>query len=292
MRYLKVISLFFLLGAASVILPADSGVLAEVDGRELHSNELCKEAAALLPDAALPEDVRSVKIQAAVQLEVKIRTTEKLLSQAGIKADRSTAEWYISERCAKYGMSGDILRQGLEKLINDRGFQLKSAIYRYIQSTQPEKTVISKEEAESHYRRNQMSFRKSVPGTFLVASVPQELPEAKERISSLRAALMQGENISTAAERHKIICRPAPPEFAAGIPHKNLKLYRNWVSAPFVHEKNLCIAVCVEPPSKEFIPFEKICPLIEEELISRRTGAAFDIILKKQLSLIKIKYRR
>ena len=284
---LKTIVFLMLLCGTLPSLFADCGVLAEIDGVPLNRESLCQESKNLLPDVSLAPDVREVKIRAAVLTELKIRETIAILKQENIACTPEVAKWYIAERKKKYPTAGKDFETGLLKLVNDRRFQLKSAIYKYLSIRNPEKVRLSAGEAEAYYFRNQLKYRINVPGVYKLI----ELPTEGNIASDIRSSLLQGESAERVAERFGVKFTLSAPEQALVL--SRLKLRENAVSEVISLNGKSWIAVCAAEEKNSFIPFKQVLePLIEEELISRRAGAAFDEILKARLSQKNIKYRR
>ena len=269
---------------------AKERIIAEINGVPLSSSSLCAEAAKLLPSVGESDDVSCLKLQAAVMLEVKLRITSDLLAREKIYANSDAVKWYFSERKKRYGNLNSINAKELKKLENDRSFQLKCAVFRYIFSKFPEKLELPDGAVEAFYRQNQMQYLKNVPGKYLVVSVPSGIQGAGGTISDIRAALLQGEAPAAVSKRYNAVCKYASAEIGKRFADQNVR--KHFISEPFEHNAMWSVAVCEEPPHKRFIPFALVGPLIEEELLSRRAGAAFDDILKVELSRKTIKYRR
>lgn len=269
---------------------ADSSVIAEIDGVPLYLGSLNVEAKKMLPDAALAPDVREVKLRAAVMTELKIRETLDILNQKNIVCSPDTARWYIMERTKNSKLSENALAQGLRQLVDDRSFQLKCAIYKYLTITCPEKLAIAPGSAESFYFQNQLKYRINTPGIYKVISIPAGNQNSVSAAEDIRFALLQGEAPEQVAVRSGAKCVLSTPEIALQIQRLNLR--KNGVSDVVLLNGQRCVAVCVAEPENGFIPFKQLEQLIEEELISRRAGAIFDEILKTRLSRKNIKYRR
>lgn len=283
----KIIFLLLISGMFCVSTAAKERIIADIDGVPLYAGSLCKEAESLLAGADTDPDAVFIRLQAAVLLELKIRITKKLLADEKITVDAENAKWYISQRLGKLSLNDQV---GFIKLENDRKFQLKCAIYRYVFTRFPEKFVLAEGEAEAFYRQNQMSYLRCTPGKYLLLEVSSQTPESKQKISDIRAVLLQGADPKKTAADFGASCKLASFEISEKFKHQ--KMYKNFVSSPFEHNLSWCVAVCTESPEKRFIPFELLEPLIEEELLSRRAGAVFDDILKSELSRKTIKYRR
>ena len=267
-------------------LPVNANILAEIDGVPLRRETMYEESKILLPDTSLPDDVREVKIRAAVMTELKIRETLLLLKQENIPCSGDTACWYISERKREYTSNSEILENGLQKLIKKRSFQLKCAIYKYLYLRNPEKLRLAAGAAEDHYFRNQLQYRVNNPGVYKIITVHAGSGNAGD----IRSAALQGESPESIAARFGTVCKVSTPQEAVELSRLNLK--KGSVSEVVTLNNSLCVALCITPPGHGFIPFSQLKPLIEAELISRRAGAAFDEILQKRLSRKNIKYRR
>ena len=72
----------------------------------------------------------------------------------------------------------------------------------------------------------------------------------------------------------------------------DFKLRKNGVTPVFKSGSFWCVAVCTQEEKDGFAPLENVEAFIDEELLSRRCGAAFDKILKREISKKNIKYRR
>ena len=287
---LKTICFLILFCGILLRLLANGSVIAEIDGVPLHIDTLCMEAKRMLPDAAVAPDVREVKLRSAVLTELKIRETLDILKQNNIACGQETAEWYIVERTKNSRSSNKGFAEELQKLVNDRRFQLKCAIYRYLAAVSPEKLYVAPEEVESFYFHNQLKYRISTPGVYKVIMAPAG-KESHRSAADIRFALLQGENPEQAAMRFRAKCILSTPETALRFKHLNLR--KNAVSDVIsLNGQPPCVVVCLEEPKSGFIPFKQLESLIEEELISRRAGALFDEILKKRVSRKNIKYRR
>ena len=268
----------------------NGNALADVDGVLISEKSMCEAAKKMLPDASLPDDVREVKTRAAVMTELKIRETLSILSEENINCDEQTARWYISERRKKYSSNGNILADGLQKLVRQRDFQLKCAIFKYISIRFPEKIMLAADDAKEFYFRNQMQYKVNTPGRYKVVAVPAGKAGASSAAGDIRSAMLQGESPENAAVRFGAVCRISSPGEAGEL--GRLKLKKNSVSPVVKLGNEFCTALCITAPGSSFIPFGKLEPLIEEQMISRRAGAAFDEILQQRLSRKNIKYRR
>lgn len=291
MKRMKKLCLPLIMGVSFLCAAEASDVIAVIDGVPLCINNLSDGAKKLLPEASLQGDVRDVRIMRAVQFELKSRTTLEILSEQNVSCNVDTAKWYIDERSQKYGTNGESFRAGLEKLIHNRGFQLKCAIFKYVQNNYPEKIKLSADDAEAYYRTNQLAYRRNLPGNFQLVGVKADTPQAQTVVSDIRTALLQGESAKSVAARFNAVCRTASPEISALL-SKEKNVYKNYISDVMNHDGIFYVAVCVEAPRKGFIPFETVEPFIEEELISHRAGEVFDTVLKQRLSRKIVKYRR
>ena len=265
-------------------------VLAEIDGVPLSAKSMHEVSRKMLPEASLSGDVREVKIAAAVMTEVKLRETFQILSEQNISVNEEIARWYIvrcKERCS---FNSKILSDALEKMVGQRDFQLKCAVYKYISLCCPEKLILPAGAAKEFYFRNQMQYRLNTPGVYKVVAVSSAKEGAAVTVGDIRSAMLQGETPERVASRFGAVCRISSPEEALKL--SRLKLAQGGVSQNIMLGNDLCAVLCVTAPGNGFIPFDKLEPLIEEEILSRRAGAAFDEILQKRLSRIIVKYRR
>ena len=119
----------------------------------------------------------------------------------------------------------------------------------------------------------------------------ENTPDTEKQLADIRAALLQGESINSAIRRFNAVCTDASLPVADKLSGKTA-VYENFVSDILYDSGVPGIAVCIKAPGKSYIPYAKMKPLIEEELISHRAGAVFDDILKQRLSRKNIKYRR
>jgi hypothetical protein len=275
-----------------LLSPAASGsdIIAEIDGVPLKVSELAPESRRLLVSNSPSKDVSDISLRAAVTLEVKLRTTIGLLKSRHISIDAATAQKYIAERCQKYPKSGKLLKRGMDKEINDKKFQLKCAMYYFVCSIYPELKEISDREIENFYRANSRLFRRTLPGEFMVVKVNSSADGAEKTIRSVRTSLLQGQNIYSAAEAAKLT--PQKADAAVLETASQFAVRKNGVTPIFKCGNDLIVAVCIKEEQKGFTPLENVDAFIAEELMSHRCGAAFDKILKYEISRKHIKYRR
>ncbi len=280
------LSLFFLFPLSA----SDKDVIAEIDGVPLRVSDLAPEVRKLLATNSTSEDVRDISIKAAVMTEVKLRVTLDLLNSRQIAVDRRTAEKYIEERSKNYPQNGKLLYQGLSKQITDKKFQLKCAIYFFVCTLFPEHANVSGEEVSNFYHANSRLFRRSTAPEYMVVKADGKKTEAEQMIRSVRVFLLQGQDITSAAQSEKLQAEKADAAAAAVI--AGFKLKKNAVSPVFQCGTDWCVAVCTKEAENGFAPLKNVEPFIAEELVSRRCGAAFDKILKQEISRKNIKYRR
>ena len=272
------------------LMASDSEVIAEIDGVPLRIVDLAPEVRQLLATNSASEDVRAISIKAAVMTEVKLRSTLELLKQRQIAVDSSTAKKYIAQRSKEYPESGKLLYQGLSKQLHDKKFQLKCAIYFFVSSLNPELTSVSSTEISSFYHANSRLFRRTEAPEYLAVKASQETPEAEQKIRNVRISLLQGQNIASAALSEKL--KAEKPDADVLFALQKFKLKKNAVSPVFQCGGTWCVAVCIKESESGFAPLQNVEAFIDEELVSRRCGAAFDKILKQEISRKNIKYRR
>ena len=269
----------------SAFCSVDDNVIATVDGEIISREQLSPAASALLPAATDPADVQDIRLRAAVDFEIKLRTTSSLLASAGVKAGKPVALRYIKERCSSYGERGKTLSEALGKLVETPDFQLKCAIYYYVKSRDAGVTERRTEEFEEFYRAHQYMYRRMSHGYYLAVTC-----RSSQQAEDIRALLMQGADIRKTAERFNTDCRRADPQLSEMLASQNLA--KRGVSSVISTKSGYTVAVCLEKPQVHYLPFDQVEPFIDEELLSRRCGAAFDKVLKHELSLKKIEYRR
>ena len=282
--------LLFLSLALFPLLASDSEVIAEIDGVPLRIVDLAPEVRELLATNSTSADVRDISIKAAVMTEVKLRSTLELLKQRQITADSSTAKKYIDQRSREYPESGKLLCQGLSKQLHDKKFQLKCAIYFFVSSLNPELASVSSTEISSFYHANSRLFRRTEAPEYLAVKAGVETPDAEKKIRDVRLSLLQGQNIISAALSEKL--KAEKPDAGVLFALQKFKLKKNAVSPVFQCGGTWCVAVCLKEAESGFAPLQNVEAFIAEELISRRCGAAFDKILKQEISRKNIKYRR
>ena len=283
-------TLLLIAGVFFTLAASESDVIAEIDGIPLKVSDLAPESRRILANNSSSRDVSDISLKAAIDLEVKLRTTLELLKSQQITADAATAAKYISDRCKNYPVSGKLLQEGLTGQLNDRKFQLKCAIYYFVCAKIPELKDVSAKEAENFYRANLHLFRRATPGEFTAVRVSNKNPDAVKIINNIRTALLQGQNIHSAAESEKLTAEKAGTGITLAA--SKFKLKKNGVSPVFECGSDLVVAVCTQEGSNSFAPLENVDAFIAEELLSRRCGAAFDEILKREISRKQIKYRR
>ena len=283
--------LLFLTACSLFAGTAENGrIIAEIDGVPLKAGDLAPEVRAVLATSSSSPDVYDISLKAAVAMELKLRTTLALLKQCGISVNRATAEKYMVDRCKLYPESGKFLRQGMEKQLDDRKFQLKCAIYYYVLSRFPEAAQVTSEETNSFYYANRHLFRRTTAPEYLVLRVSGNTPGAEKKAQDIRLALLQGQNISSVAAAEKLT--PEKADAAIVLILSEFKLKKHSVSPVFQSGNDWLAAICIRESERSFAPLKNIEAFVAEELLSRRCGAAFDRVLKQEISRKNIKYRR
>ncbi|MBO5644221.1 MAG: hypothetical protein J6S90_03160 [Lentisphaeria bacterium] len=290
LRQVRHTALFVLVTVCGTTAFAGDDVIAVVNGEKLLKSSLSQAAKQLLPSDTESDDVRDIRTRAAADFEIKLRTSKEILAKKNLSADRNTAERYIVSRCGKYGERGTAFKDGLLKLVNTPDFQLKCAIYFYTAENFPETIKLRNGEAEHFYRTNQLQYRSVSSGVYKVIEIPGSAPDADKKAADIRALLMQGANPENTAQQYGAVCRTADAKLSRIFAGEKLK--KRAVSKVIANGQNLCVAVCISPSEVVYLPFEQAEPFIDEELLSRRCGAVFDKILKQELSLKNIEYRR
>ena len=272
-------------GIFSVLAGSDNDIIAEVDGIPLKKSEFFPESRKILAANSSSKDVLDISTKAAVELEVKLRTTLDLLKSRNIQVNSETAHKYIVRRCSKYPKSGKHLEKAMQKQLADKKFQLKSAIYFFVDV--PE---VTDEEIANFYHSSSHLFRRTTPRELMVLKVSDQTPGAEKIAGNIRSALLQGQNIHSVAAAENSL--PEKADAKVLFDASNFKLRKNGVTPVFKSGNFWCVAVCTQEEKDGFAPLENVEAFIDEELLSRRCGAAFDKILKREISKKNIKYRR
>ena len=270
-------------GAAIPQLPETA---ATVDGVPLSSAEIKKswhEVTAALPENVQPETLerifRGLTEKYIWQYEIK-----QMLAEAGIKADRNTAEKYFDLQQKKYRISPSILSSAqLNSLLDSPRFQLKSAIYIYLASIVPEKIRITRSEVAELYRSMPEKFK--VPGKEHWGIIEVSDHSSAKQV---RALLLQGSSFEAIARRFspRGMQSPLPAQLA----DIGTTIKINGITPVIKSEKGWIVAKLISREKSTMIPLEKVYGQLAASLADSKEAAALTEVLRKRLSGRKIIY--
>ena len=276
----------FLNCVQSAVIPQLPEIAATIDGVPLSSAEIKKswhEVTAALPENVQPETLERI-FRGLTEKHIWQHEIKQMLAEAGIKADRNTAEKYFDLQQKRYRTSLPVLSsEQLNSLLNSPRFQLKSASYFYLESIVPEKIRITRTEVAELYRSMPEKFK--VPGkeNWGIIEVSDH-SSAKQA----RALLLQGSSFETVARRFspRGTQSPLPPQLIrAGT---TMKI--NDITPVIKSENGWIVAKLISREKSTITPLEKVYGQLAAVLADSKEAAALTEVLRKRLSGKKIIY--
>ena len=168
---------------------------ATIDGVPLSSAVIRKsweEATAALPENIQPETLERI-FRGLTEKYIWQNEVKQMLAETGIKTDRNTAKKYLDLQQKKYRTFSEVLSPAqLNSLLDSPRFQLKSAVYFYLNTVVPEKIRVTRTEITELYRSMPEKFRIRGKENWGIIEV-NDLSSARK----VRALLLQGSSVCT-----------------------------------------------------------------------------------------------
>lgn len=297
--------LFSVLLAGGVLLPAgaeavpESGgdtlpeIVATVDGSPIRRGAVLarlRGTEVFSPDN--PPEARKAAVRSAVDSEIYFFLLGRLLAAEKIVPSEEAAALQLAElkRVLPRGLP-ELDRAGLMRLAASEHYRWNVALQEYLRRVAPEVIAVGDAELERRYRVNQEKFRLPEEYRFGVIRLPKNVSGAKERAEAVRARLLQGEDFDRVAAE----ADPGGSEMAAA---NLLELLRQ--GDPALPEGGVSrvledsaayylIKVRSKTPGR-YIPFGEVAPYLRLQLVSEKTAAALEVILRGELKKADVRY--
>ena len=184
----------------------------------------------------------------------------------------------------KYGFSPSVRpSEKSDFLLNSSRFQLKSAIYFYLDSVVPEKIRITRAEVTELYRSMPEKFK--VPGKENWGIIEVSDHSSAKQV---RALLLQGSSFESVARRF------SPRGMQSPLPQQLIStgatIKINEITPIIKSEKGWIVAKLISREKSTIQPLKKVYGQLASALADSKEAAALTEILRKRLSRKKIIY--
>ena len=268
-------------------------IVATVDGSPIRRGavlERLRGTEAFSPDN--PPEARKAAVRRAVESEIYFFLLGRLLATEKIVPSEEAAALQLAEleRVLPRGLP-TLDRAGFLRLAASEHYRWNVALQEYLCRVAPEVIAVSDAELERLYRVDQAKFRLPEQYQFGVIRLLKNAPGAKERADAVRARLLQGEDFDRVAAE----VDPAGSEMGTAnlldllrqgdpaLPEGSVSRVLEDPSAYYL------VKVRAKKPGR-FIPFDEVAPYLRLQLVSEKTAAALEVILRGELKKADVRY--
>lgn len=267
-------------------------VVATVDGHPIYREAVIarlRDAETLSPGTTSEE--RKTAMRRAAEQEIYFFLLGRLLASEKIVPSEAAAARHLAELKRLLPRGLPETRAGLMRLAASENYRWNVALQEYLERVAPDVIAVSDVEVEQCYRLNQNKFRLPVQYRFGVIRILKSVPGAKEKAEAARSRLRQGELFDRVAAE-------VDPEGSVLSESNLLELLRKKGAtlsegkiSRVLDDSDAYYLVQVKSKTPErFIPFKEIAPYLRLQLISEKTAAALETILRGELKKAQIRF--
>ena len=284
-----------LLAAAEPFSAGDAlpEIVATVDGHPIRREaviERLRGTGVLSPDN--PPEVRKTAVHRAAESEIYFFLFGRLLATESIAPSEEAASRRLAElqRVLPRGLP-ELNRSGLMQLAASEHYRWNVALEEYLRRVAPEVIAVSDAEVEQLYRVNQEQFRLPEQFQLGVIRILKSAAGAKERAETVRARLRQGEDFDrVAAEVDPSGSYMTQANLLELLKQGNPAAPEGSVSRVLEDSEAYYLVKIRSKTPGRFVPFEEIAPYLRLQLVSEKTAAALEAILRGELKKAKVKF--
>jgi len=268
-------------------------IVATVDGHPIRREaviERLRGTGALSPDN--PPEVRKAAVRRAAENEIYFFLLGRLLATENIAPSEEAASRHLAElqRVLPRGLP-ELNRSGLMQLAASEHYRWNVALEEYLRRVAPEVIAVSDAEVEQLYRVNQQQFRLPEQFQLGVIRILKSAAGAKERAETIRARLRQGEDFDrVAAEVDPSGSYMTQANLLELLKQGNPAAPEGSVSRVLEDSEAYYLVKIRSKTPGRFVPFEEIAPYLRLQLVSEKTAAALEAILRGELKKANVQF--
>ncbi len=239
-----------------------------------------------------PPEVRKTAVRRAAESEIYFFLLGRLLATENVAPSEEAASRRLAElqRVLPRGLP-ELNRSGLMQLAASEHYRWNVALEEYLRRVAPEIIAVSDAEVEQLYRVNQEQFR--LPEQFQLGMIRilKSVAGAKERAETVRARLRQGEDFDrVAAEVDPEGSHMTQANLLELLKQGNPAAPEGSVSRVLEDSEAYYLVKIRSKTPGRFVPFEEIAPYLRLQLVSEKTAAALEAILRGELKKSNVQF--
>jgi hypothetical protein len=268
-------------------------IVAAVDGHPIRRGaviERLRGTGVFSPDN--PPEIRKAAVRRAAESEIYFYLLGRLLATEKIVPSEEAAALHLAElqRVLPRGLP-ELNRSGLMLLAASEHYRWNVALEEYLRRVAPEVIAVSDAEVERLYRVNQEQFRLPEQYQLGMIRILKSVPGAKERAETVRSRMRQGEEFDrVAAEVDPEGSRMSQTNLLELLRQGNPAAPEGSVSRVLEDSTAYYLVKIRSKTPGRFVPFEEIAPYLRLQLVSDKTAAALEAILRGELKKAKVKF--